>query len=179
MKNKGKIFEECIKGSIPDYCLLIRLPDPPHSFEKRIDTKFAVKNPCDFLCYDSIDNRLWCLELKSTSNKYMTFEDIYSDKQENKMIHRHQTKSLLRFSEYNGVVAGFIFNFRHFEGEANSIELSYFMEVNKFQKMCDNIGKKSFTEIDILNNGAIKIQGTKKRTRYSWDIDSLLKEYKI
>ena len=179
MKNKGKIFEDAIKSSIPDYCLLIRLPDPPHAFTQRSDTRFAIKNPCDYLCYNSTDNKLWCLELKTTAGKSISFEDIHSDKESNKMIHKHQTESLLKFSEYSGVVAGFLFNFRHFEGEENANEMTYFMEVSKFQEMCDKLNKKSFNEMDIIINGAIKVQGFKKRTRYSWDIKSLFEEYKI
>ena len=46
--NVGKKFEEDIKKSIPDYCLTIRIPDPPQSFTKRSDTRFSVKNPFDF-----------------------------------------------------------------------------------------------------------------------------------
>ena len=40
--------------------------------------------------------------------------------------------------------------------------------------MVKAIGKKSFNEMDLLLNYAIKIVGTKKRVNYTWDIDSLL-----
>ena len=176
-KNTGKIFESAIKESIPNHCLLIRLPDPPQSFARSNTTRFSHKNPCDYICYNSEDNKLWCLELKTTSYKSMSFENIHNDDDDSKMIHRHQTRGLLEFSKYDGVVAGFLFNFRHFEGEPNYNEMTYFMEINDFQKMCDNIGKKSFNEMDIILNGAVKVDGNKKRTRYSWNIDSLLREY--
>lgn len=176
-KNTGKIFEGAIKSSIPSHCLLIRLPDPPQSFAQSKATRFSHKNPCDYLCYNSEDNKLWCLELKTTSSKSMSFENIHNDDSGIKMIHRHQIKGLLEFSKYDGVVAGFLLNFRHFEGEPNYNETTYFMEINDFQKMCDNINKKSFNEMDIILNGAIKVSGTKKRTRFNWNIDSLLREY--
>lgn len=174
-KNSGKIFEEAIKSSIPSYCLLIRLPDPPQSFVQSKSTRFSHKNPCDYICYDSENKKLWCLELKTTSSKSMSFENIHNNDSESKMIHRHQTRGLLEFSKYDGVVAGFIFNFRHFEGEPNYNEMTYFMEVNDFQKMCDSIGKKSFNEIDAILYGAKKIKGVKKRTRFKWDIDEFFK----
>ena len=105
----------------------------------------------------------------------MSFENIHSDEKDNKMIHRHQTKALLEFSKYEGVIAGFVFNFRHFEGEPNYNEMTYFMEANDFQRMCDSINKKSFNEIDAVFYGARRIDGKKKRTRFSWDVDGLLK----
>ena len=40
--------------------------------------------------------------------------------------------------------------------------------------MIKDSNKHSCNEIDILTNGAIKVHGEKKRTRYTWDIDSLL-----
>jgi hypothetical protein len=41
--------------------------------------------------------------------------------------------------------------------------------------MCKKINKKSVNEIDLLNVGkAIKINGSKKRTRYVWDVNELL-----
>ena len=172
-KNVGKIFEESIKNSMPDYALLIRLNDSPQVFKQSNLTRFTPKNPFDYICFDTNSKTLYCLELKTTSGKSISFEDIHSDKLENKMIHKHQTESLLEYSKYNGVIAGFLFNFRHFEGEPNYNEMTYFMEVNNYQMMCDKINKKSFNEVDAILNGAIKVHGIKKRTRYYWDINSL------
>ena len=172
MKNVGKIFEQTIKSSIPDYCLLIRLPDPPHSFTQRSDTRFSIKNPCDYICYDSKSKMIYFFELKTTAYKSMSFEDIDSKESQNKMIHAHQIEGLTKFSKYDGVCAGFFFNFRD---EVNNMERTYFQNIIDFNKMCCSINKKSFNELDLIMNNAIKIQGAKKRTRYTWDIDSFLK----
>lgn len=177
MKNKGKIFEDDVKSSIPSHCLLIRLPDPPQSFVKSKSTRFSHKNPCDYVCYNSEDKRFWCIECKTTASKSISFESIYEDVDYEKMIHKHQTVSLLKFSEYEGVISGFLFNFRHFENSDKYNETTYFMEVNDFQKMCDKIDKKSFNEIDAILNGAVKVSGNKKRTRYKWDLESLFRDY--
>lgn len=176
-KNVGKLFENAIKQAIPSYCLTIRIPDPPQSFKNSDALRFAPKNPCDYIVYNSEDGNLWCLELKTTSGTSIGFESVNCSDKTNRMIKAHQTKSLLEFSKFNGVVAGFLFNFRHFEGEPNYAETTYFMEVNKFQDMCNKLNKKSFTEIDAVLNGAIKIRGAKKRVRFTWDIDTLFKEY--
>ena len=170
-KNSGKRFEESIKNSVPDYCLLIRLPDPPHSFTQRSDTKFSVKNPCDYLLFDSVSKTLMPLELKTTKYKSISFEDINNDGQQNKMVHKHQILGLLEMSKYNGVVPAFIFNFRD---EKNDMERTYFQDIKSFINMIENINKASFNELDLLTNNAIRIQGEKKRTRYHWDIDLFL-----
>lgn len=172
-KNVGKIFEEDIKNSIPDYVFLVRLNDSPQAFKQSKLTRFTPKNPFDYAFFDTESRTLFCIELKSTSNKYMSFEDINSDEEENKMIHKHQIKGLLKASEYQNVIAGFLLNFRLQENE-----LTYFIEIKKFKKMCESINKKSFNIMDLVLHGAIKINGLKKRTRWSWDLDEFLK-YKI
>lgn len=172
-KNSGKIFEEDFKKSIPDYCLLIRLPDPPQSFTQRSDTRFSKKNPCDFIMYDSKSRLLFALELKTTKYKSMSFDDINNSEEQNKMIHRHQIIGLTNYSKYDGVCAGFIFNFRD---EKNNVERTYFQRIDDFNKMANKIDKKSFNELDLIVDGnAIKLCGEKKRTHYIWNIDEFLK----
>lgn len=171
-KNVGKVFEEQVKQSIPDYIFLIRLNDSPQAFKQSNLTRFTPRNPFDYVCFDTKSRTLFCLELKSTSNKYITFEDINSDEEQNKMIHKHQIKGLLNSSDYSNVIAGFLFNFRLPENE-----LTYFMEINHFQKMCDSINKKSFNIMDAILYGAKKIDGFKKRTRWYWNLDDFFESY--
>ena len=128
-----------------------------------------------FVRYDDIDKSKFLVH--PCGWDFISFESIDEDVDYEKMIHKHQTISLLKFSEYEGVVAGFLFNFRHFEDSDKYNENTYFMEVNDFQNMCDKIDKKSFNEIDAILNGAIKISGSKKRTRYKWDLESLFRDY--
>lgn len=171
-KNVGKIFEDSVKQSIQDHILLIRLNDSPQAFKQSNLTRFTPKTPFDYLCFDTKSRILFCLELKSTSNKYMGFEDIYSNEERNAMIHKHQTLGLLKCSTYENVVSGFLFNFR-----LSDNELTYFMEVNQFQKMCDSINKKSFNLMDLALYGAKKISGYKKRTRWYWHLEELFEFY--
>lgn len=172
MKNAGKVFEDCFKKSIPNYCLLIRIPDPPQAFAQRIDTKFSRKNVCDYYCFQSQTQVFYALELKSTKYKSMTFEDIALENPPKKMIHKHQILGLHNYSLYENVVAGFIFNFRD---EKNNTERTYFQNIKDFEAMCKKINKHSFNEIDLLLNNAVKIQGQKKRVHYKWDLDEFFK----
>lgn len=170
-KNSGKVFEDSFKKSVPDYCLLQRLNDSPQAFKQSNLTRFTPNNPCDFFLFDSMSRILYCLELKTTKYKSIAFEDINSDKPQNKMIHKNQIISLTNFSNFNHVIAGFLFNFRD---EVNCIERTYFQDITSFNKMCSEINKSSFNEMDLILYNSVKIDGKKKRVNYIWDINKLL-----
>ena len=110
--NVGKVFENQFKKYIPEYCVLQRLNDSPQGFIQSKLTEFTPKTPCDFIMFDTYNRELWCLELKSTKQKYISFEDINSNKEQNKMIHKHQILGLKKFGNYKHVNSGFLFNFR-------------------------------------------------------------------
>lgn len=172
-KNTGKHFEEIFKRSVPDYCYLQRIPDPPQSFTQRSDTRFSVKNPYDYLMFDCLHRILYCVELKTTKYRSVSFEKLDDISSSTKMIHRHQILGLQEASEYDNVVGCFVFNFRD---EKNNEERTYFQNIKDFLKMYKSIDKSSFNEMDLILNGAIKISGEKLRVNYKWDIDSLLSE---
>lgn len=171
MSNSGKIFEDDFRSSVDkDRCLLIRLNDQPQSFAKT--AKFSLKPPCDFILYDSHTKLFVPLELKTTKYKSMSYENIYEENPDNAMIHKHQQEKLLEFSKYSGVKSGLMLNFRT---EETGIQRTYYISIENFLDMCKKINKKSVNEIDLLTIGkAVKINGLKKRTRYSWDINELL-----
>lgn len=157
-KGSGKVFESCYKDSVPDYCYLIRLNDPPQSFEKT--AKFSPKNPYDYLCYDSKHGMLIPTELKTTKYKSMSLT----------MIRDHQIEGLTKAAEYDNVFPCFLFNFRD---EENGVERCYIQHISDFNRMLSGIDKKSFNEIDLLRNSAVSVSGKKKIKYYRWDIDSL------
>ena len=119
----------------------------------------------------------WFIKLFTTKNAYksISFENINSNEERKKMIHKHQIKSLLKFSDYKNVVAGFVFNFRD---KNNDAERTYFQEVSSFYSMSKRIQKQSFNEVDLLLNDCVKIAGEKKRVNYRWDIKNFLDDYK-
>lgn len=166
-KNIGKKFEDIIRKSIPSYAMLTRIPDPPQSFTKRKDTKFSRKNPYDFECFDGTKGKLYCFELKTTSQKFLSYQiNENDDSQAN--IQWHQIEGLTIASEYLNVIAGFLCNFRLDNGD----QLLYFFNIKDFNRMRKEINKKSFNIMDCILYGGIKINGEKKRIHYRWDIDS-------
>ena len=169
-KNVGKIFESDFASSVPSYCFCHRLKDTAQSYNNSGDTKFSWENPFDYFLFDG--DILYCLELKSTSQKYVSFQTDKNDKSQ-KMIKWHQIESLTKASEYRNIIAGFILNFRLDNGE----QLTYFLDIINFNEMKRNIDKKSFNIMDAVLYGAKKIDGTKKRVHWNWNIDSFLKEY--
>lgn len=171
-KNYGKIFESTIKSNAPSYLKVTRIPDPPQSFTQREDTSFSRKNPYDYECFDTKNRILYCLELKTTSQKYMSYHTCYEDEKNKKSanIQWHQIDGLTKSSEYDNVIAGFLLNFRLDNGE----QLLYFLNIKDFNRYKKNTNKHSLNIMDISLNGGIKINGKKLRVNYNWNLDEFL-----
>lgn len=172
MKNEGKKFESIIKDDCPDYIKLTRIPDPPQSFTQRSDTKFSKKNPYDYEAFDSLHRIQYCWELKSTAQKYLTYHTSEEDEKEKKSanIQWHQIEGLTSASEFKNVIAGFLCNFRLDTGE----QLLYFLHIKDFNRFRNDTNKRSINIMDIVLYGGIKINGTKKRVNYKWNLDEFL-----
>lgn len=172
-KNVGKQFEAVVKSNMPSYLKIIRIPDPPQSFIQRSDTKFSKKNPYDFEAFDSIHRISYSFELKSVSQKYLTFHTCKKDEEDGKSanIQWHQIDGLTKASEYDNCLAGFMFNFRLDNGE----QLLYFMNIRDFNKFLKSTNKRSLNIIDVSLNGGVKINGEKLRKNYKWNLDDFLK----
>ena len=167
-KAVGKIFEEDVVSSIDKERFLVhRLKDSAQSFNK--SALFAWDNPCDFFVYSPTNNILFPIEAKSTKSKSFTFDDPHGTEKESKMVKRHQILSLSDFARYRGAFPMFLFNFREL-GE-NKEQRTYAQHIDDFMRMIDEIDKKSFNIIDVIMHGGVKIEGTKKRTRYRWELE--------
>lgn len=171
-KNTGKNFESIIKSNAPSYLKVTRIPDPPQSFTQRSDTRFSKKNPYDFDAFDSVHRINYCLELKTVSQKYLTYHTSRKDEEEGKVanIKWHQIEGLTKASEYDNVIAGFLFNFRLDNGE----QLLYFLNIIDFNEFRKNTNKKSLNIMDVSLSGGIKINGEKMRVNYRWNLDEFL-----
>lgn len=178
MKNSGKRFEEDFAKSIPQYCFVHRLKDSAQSYNNSTNTKFTWNNQCDYFVFDANTHLLYAIECKTTKFKSMSVQ-LDKDKDSSSMIKHHQIESLKKMSGYDGLIAGFVFNFRHFEGQENAFESTYWQSIDDFDSMMGGNGKKSFNELDLIMNNAVKISGSKKRTRYAWDIDGFLKNMNV
>lgn len=161
-KNQGKLFEQDFQKSIPSTCWIYRLRDNASSFANGNVTRFTSSNICDYLLFDDISKTLFLIECKSTQGTSVPLS----------MVRDNQIKGLLNASKHN-LIAGFLINFR------NSNNNTYFISIENYMKMLNNINKKSFNIKDLTVNGAIEINSTKKRTRYTYDIKKMIDEAKL
>lgn len=168
--NIGKIFEQQLRKSTPAYALLYRLPDSAQSFGSSSKLRFSAKPPFDFLLWDSHRHILYALEAKTVAGKSISFE---RSKDDNCEIHYHQINGLKKWSEYDGIVCGFIIEFRE-------LIKTVFIEIEEFNKLINAISKKSFNYDDLEKNNILYtvISQTKARSRYTYDIDGFLTSMK-
>lgn len=162
-QKEGKRFEQDFANSVnKDECWLYRLRDNAASFGRGTNTRFASSNICDYVMYHNKTRTLYLLELKSTKSSSIPYS----------MIRDNQIKELTESSKHM-LVAGFIFNYRE------KLNATYFMMIDDFNEMTSEINKKSFNLSDLEKYGAIKINSTKKRTRYIYDIEGFIKETRL
>lgn len=168
MKNIGKIFEEQFKKSVPEYALIHRLPDSAQSFGGNSNLRFSNKSPFDYILYNSKSHLLYALELKTVKGKSITFERTKEDKGE---IHFYQIKALNEWNKYDGVVSGFLIEFR-------AIEKTVFLQIDEFNKLISIIDKKSFNFDDLVEQGIdfLLVNQEKKISRYLYDVETFLIE---
>lgn len=171
MPNIGKIFEEQIKKSVPDYALFYRLHDSAQSFGGSNSLRFSSKNPFDFILWDSNKHILYALELKTIKGKSISFERTEKDVGE---IHYHQIAGLNEWNKYDGITCGFIIEFR-------SLPATVFIDISEMNRLIEVIPKKSFNYEDLekYQIAHIVIAQKKARTRFTYDIDGFLSEMKL
>lgn len=168
--NTGKIFEQDFKKSAPDYAMIYRLPDSAQSFGGSSNLRFSRKNPFDYLIYDSQRHILYALEMKTVKGKSISFE---RNKNENGEIHFHQIEGLKKWDRYDGIVCGFVIEFR-------KIEKTVFIKIKEFDKLINIITKKSFNYDDlVLYKIEYEIISQKKvRTHFTYGVDEFLQKTK-
>ncbi len=166
--NTGKIFENAIKRSVPNSILLFRLPDAAQSFGGGNKLRFSRKNPFDFLMWDSYGHILFALEMKTVSGKSISFERNNEDHGE---IHLHQINGLNECSRYDGIVCGFVIEFR-------ALATTIFIRISDFLRVSNTISKKSFTikDLDSLSIPYYIIPQEIVKTRYKYDIERFVQE---
>jgi len=163
-KNIGKIFEQNWKASCPDWVFVYRPPDAAQSFNMTNNLRFSHHSLCDYLMFDGRTGILYTLELKTFQNS-CSFERV---KEDTGIIHYHQIESLKRCSVYPNVISGFILDFRKTDN-------TYFLAINEFCKMLENITKKSFNEDDMHKwCNPIKIEKRKLKVNYRYNVEGFL-----
>lgn len=160
MKNEGKKFEEDIKKSVPDYAWIYRLKDGSanigtSSINKNSKVRFQCYNISDFLLMGK--EYLIILELKSHKGKSIPFSCIRNTQiTEMEKIHHKKIKCY------------FLFNF-------SELSETYAIDSHKIAEYMKTSNRKSFAYDWCVQNG-ISITSKKKRTRFTYDLDSFLNE---
>lgn len=166
MNKDGKNFEQQWKKSVNSEMYFFRLKDSPSSFGRDSTfVRFTLDNPYD--CFIFYNRFLFPMELKSTELSSISIQRCKEDK--GKMIKLNQIDGLSESNKYDGIFAGFVFDFRNTEN-------TYWLSINDFNLFLLNNDKKSINEKDIIKYKGIKIDKTKKRVKYTYDIYKLLNE---
>lgn len=171
-RNRGKVFEDEFKASLAPGTFCYRLPDSASGFAGGQMTRFSLKNPCDFFLF--ANGILMPIELKTTENTSMNYE-TEKDKGRGQNIKWHQIEGLRNFTYGHARVrGGFLLQFTNRD---KGINHTYWISIGDFDCMLESIGdkKKSFNEKDLKNFRAYEVTGKLIKTRYKYDIASLIK----
>ncbi|MCP1184900.1 Holliday junction resolvase RecU [Paenibacillus sp. 1781tsa1] len=172
--NLGKVFEEDFQKSAAqsvEKIFFVRLKDTHIPVDLRSRVR-VTKN--DYDCMVFAKNHLFTLELKSTKDKSISFQES--------VIKQHQIDKLSEANTYEGVISGFIMNFREPENKAYFIHIEEFL---KYQNIAQNQIKehtyrskvnKSSISLAICEEIGIEIRGFKPRTRWHYHLKDFIKE---
>ena len=169
-RSNGKVFENNFEKSAPSYAKAYRIPDPPQSFNRTNNLRFSRKNPFDYFLWDSKNHLLYALELKTVAGKSINFERT-EDERKSDGIHYHQAQGLKEYNQYDGLICGFVIEFR---GEAKTV----FLDIDDYFELIKYVGKKSFCfkDLDAYDIPYVVIPQKIIRVNYRYDIDTFLKE---
>jgi recombination protein U len=155
MKSEGKQFELDFKASVPSYVWFYRFKDGTANFngQKNENVRFQAKNICDCELYYK---HLFLLELKSTKEKRIPLS----------MIRDNQIKELTEAGHFEGILPGFVVNFR-------SEEETYFLDIWAFNDFVEQETRKSIP-LQYFRDNCLKIEQERKRVRYKYNLNTLL-----
>ncbi len=147
-------------------------------------SKYTPSNPCDAIQHTM--PFLWLLELKSTKaasvsfNPYIKGESSPMDKPKNKktnvMIKANQVKELKKAVEHDGIIAGFIINYRERKLKTKTHPNEcFFIHINDFLDFASKTGKSSISQDDCREIG-ISIRSIKLKSNYRYKINEFVNE---
>ena len=178
MGKEGKIFESDIETSSKEQNVFyFRVRDvnlPP-------DVRMRVKLPQNkYDCLLFYNGYLFPVEMKSTKGKSVSFSES--------IIKANQIENLKEATDYEDVIAGFLFNFREPDNKTYFVHIDEFL---KYKNIAENqldhtyINKinKSSIPIKICEEIGIEIKSVKKRVRYRYlikdGLDKLIEDYRL
>ena len=151
--NAGKRFEQDIKNSMPENVFYYRLKDGTGAWGGGDNVRFQSTNICDCIVYDS--HGLYLFELKSHKGKSIPFT----------CIRESQLKQMNGEKVYPALPY-YIFNMR-------DVEETYCIHADDVSNYINTTDRKSIPIVWMQENG-YKVQQSKKRVRYNYDIHDML-----
>lgn len=115
----------------------------------------GVQNPCDYIIY--YDGIMYLLELKTTKNKTSIPLSSLTD---------YQIKELSKRSKEDGIVAGFVINFRE-----TTDNLTYFVS----GQVVDQIKDRKSISLEFCKANCISLSNRLIRVNHSYGIEQFLK----
>lgn len=173
--SKGKIFERNFAQAAERqqiFCLRLNDSSQAYQADTKNKTHFTPHNKCDFLLH--FKGIILPFELKSTKFKSISIQRTDED-EKTYMIKKHQIDSLIKLSQYDEVIAGFILNFRTEEDNGDIVDdNTYFISIQQFSNFLYENDKSSINKLDVINYGGIRLDCTKMRKYFTYDINKLL-----
>lgn len=156
-QNKGKIFEEDFKKSVPFEYFFYRFKDGTGNFngQKNDNVRFQAKNMCD--CEVMAEDHLFLLELKSHLGNSVGFN----------CIRKNQIEEMSKV-DHKKIRAYFIFNFR-------DKEKTYAVDAKQLKNFMETTERKSIP-ISWCEENGIEIIGQKKKVRYKYLLDRFFED---
>lgn len=140
----------------------LRIKDSSSSYAHSEGSRFTLDNPYDFLIY--YGGKLFPMELKSTKSSSFS---IQIENEQGKNIKTHQIMALSSASKIDGVIPGFVLDFRRGN--------TYWLHVDKLKNFLKTNSKKSINENDVIKYGGVLIDKKLLKVNYRYDILNLIK----
>lgn len=165
--NEGKRFEEDFKNSVPSDVWYYRFRDGTGNFQggKNENVRFQASNIADNQLF--YRGTLYVLELKSTKNTSIPYSMIFNKDSKSNM---RKKRDLLDASNHNGIVSGYVVNFRKYNRTwfMTSLQLEQFL--NDYQHI------RSSIPVSFFNENCLIIEQEKKVSRYRYNIKKFINE---
>lgn len=155
MKNRGKIFEECFKKSVPSDILYERFKDGTSNWNRSDSmVRFQAQNVCDCFLFDG--SVLFYLELKSHKGKSIPLN----------CIRKNQVKELSERQTHKNTIAGLLIEF-------SDLERVFYLNIDDFNDFVLNNDRKSIP-FDYIRDVGIEVEVSKLRTNYRYNVTKML-----
>ncbi len=160
MKNRGKIFEQNFKVSVPKEILYERFKDGTANFRGNgngnENVRFQAKNVCDCFLFDG--SILLYLELKSHKSKSIPLS----------CIRRNQVDELIKRQTYPNVISGLLIEF-------SDIERVFYLNIADFMHFTTNEERKSIP-LEFCIDCGIEVEVQKLRSNNRYNVQKLFED---